>query len=232
MQSTIAIVEDDPDQRRNYVDALERRGYRVQVYHSRPAAQEVFMHTLPDLAILDIMLGDDLDGGFELCRYLLSRDPDLPVIFLTGRSDDIDRISGLRLGAWDYQAKPVSLAFLVERVASLLRIRDLKAGTAKQREVECIGELEIDQDRLEARWQGQVLQLTFTEFNLLTEIVRCSKGRGASYEDLARATRQGLVENNTVNTHVMHLRRKLQGLDPGFDAIRNVYGYGYRWSLS
>ena len=227
MPKTIAVVEDEADQRDNYVDALSRQGYRVQALSGRDEALAAFSTELPDMAILDIMLGEDMDGGFDLCRELLLRNPELPIIFLTSRADDIDRISGLRMGAWDYQAKPVSLSYLAERVASLFRIMEMKAGATHNARV--VGDLVLDEQRLEVRWQGQLLALTYTEFRLLQAIVEGSDGRGASYQALADATRQGVVENNTINTHVLHLRRKFRELDTGFDRIRSVYGYGYRW---
>lgn len=237
MPKTIAIVEDDPDQRQNYSDALSRRGYQVQGHASREAALRAFDVQLPDMAILDIMLGEDIDGGFELCRELLRRDPNLPVIFLTSRADDIDRISGLRLGAWDYQSKPVSLSYLSERVGSVFRILDRNgdrngevAGQHKGASVREIGPLRLDEQRVEAQWREAPLALTYTEFRLLLAIVDGSEGRGASYQQLADATRQGVVENNTINTHVLHLRRKFRRLDGGFDRICSVYGYGYRWA--
>jgi two-component system OmpR family response regulator len=227
MPKTIAVVEDEADQRDNYVDALSRRGYRVQALSGRDEALAAFSRELPDMAILDIMLGEDMDGGFDLCRELLLRNPELPIIFLTSRADDIDRISGLRMGAWDYQAKPVSLSYLAERVGSLFRIMEMKAGATDQARV--VGDLVLDEQRLEVRWQGHPLALTYTEFRLLQAIIEGSDGRGASYQELVDATRQGVVENNTINTHVLHLRRKFCQLDAGFDRIRSVYGYGYRW---
>ena len=230
MPHTIAIVEDDPDQRHNYADALSRRGYRVLQAGSRAQALELFEREMPDLAILDIMLGDEIDGGFDLCRALLARNPELPVIFLTSRTDDIDRISGLRIGAWDYQSKPVSLAYLVERIGAWFRILDMRRGGPTLIQAQTIGELVLDEARLEARWRGLVLSLTYTEFRLLAAIVAGSGGRGASYDTLADETRQGVVENNTINTHVRHLRRKFRALDTDFDCILNVHGFGYRWA--
>ncbi|GAB6043369.1 response regulator [Endothiovibrio diazotrophicus] len=230
MAKRIAIVEDDEDQRLNYADALTRRGFEVAAYADRPSALAGMAEQPPSMAILDIMLGEEVDGGFDLCRELLAREPELPVIFLTSRVDDIDRISGLRLGAWDYQAKPVSLAFLAERVSSLFRILEMKQGNGAGESAETVGELRLDERRLEVSWRGQALSLTYTEFNILAEIVAKRGARGASYDGLARATRQGVVENNTVNTHVLHLRNKFRQLDPAFDCIKSVYGFGYRWN--
>ena len=109
MAKLIAIVEDDPDQRSNYTDAIIKKGYTVNAYGTREEALEGIDKELPDLAILDIILGEEVDGGFQLCRDLLAKAPNLPVIFLTERIDEIDKISGLRLGAWDYLPKPISL---------------------------------------------------------------------------------------------------------------------------
>lgn len=229
MDRTIAIVEDDPDQRQNCADALTRRGYQVQAYGSRVEAQAAFDEKLPDLAILDIMLGAEQDAGFDLCRYLLARKSDLPIIFLTSRTDDIDRISGLRLGAWDYQTKPVSLEFLAERVSSVFRILNINQEKELTENVQHIGDLTIDSERMQIAWQGQSLVLTFTEYSVLQELINKKDARGASYDELAEATRQGVVQNNTINTHILHLRNKFRDIDKDFDCINSVYGFGYRW---
>ena len=226
MNHTILVVEDDPDQRDNCADALRRRGYGVLACADLDDARATMTDQLTDLAILDIMLGDDHDGGFTLCRELLARTPELPILFLSSRSDDIDRISGLRLGACDYQVKPVSLDFLVEKVAALLRMRQPTAPTNR---TQVHGALELDDERCAAAWHGTPLPLTLTEFRVLHAIVDPGHARGASYDRLAEATRQTVVTNNTINTHVRNLRHKFRELDPEFAAICNVYGFGYRW---
>ena len=106
MSRTIAIVEDDTDQRENYADALSAQGYQVKTYANRPQALAAFKQSLPDLVILDIMLENERDGGFDLCRELRGMSTHLPIIFLTARDSDIDQVSGLRLDAWDYLTKP------------------------------------------------------------------------------------------------------------------------------
>ena len=118
----VAIVEDDPDQRENFTDALRSNGYDVVSYPNRARALEGMQKNMPDLAILDIMLENEMDGGFDLCRDLRAMAPKLPIIFLTARDSDIDRVSGLRLDAWDYLTKPLNLQFLTVRVNSLFRI--------------------------------------------------------------------------------------------------------------
>src|SRR5262249_30516668 len=156
MAKRIAIVEDDPDQRANYRDAITKKGYLVTAYANRQQALEGFDQELPDLVILDIILGDEVDAGFQLCRDLLARAPSLPVIFLTERIGEIDKISGLRLGAWDYLPKPISLDYLAERISSLLRISEARASadSAESPTAKRIGDLMLDQDALLVSWKG------------------------------------------------------------------------------
>ena len=230
MAKSIAIVEDDPDQRSNYTDAISKKGYEVRAYGSRDEALEGFDQALPDLAILDIILGEEVDAGFQLCRDLLARSPNLPVIFLTERIDEIDKISGLRLGAWDYLPKPISLDYLAERISSLLRIneaRDQQASTDKKSRQ--IGDLALDQDALLASWKGERIDLSGTEFRMLAKLVRMP-GHAVSYENLMHATMQSIVSNNTINTHMRNIRKKFEKVDISFSSIKSEYGYGYRWS--
>jgi two-component system, OmpR family, response regulator len=231
LAKTIAIVEDDPDQRSNYTDAITKKGYEVRAYGSREEALEGFDEQLPDLAILDIILGEEVDAGFQICRDLLSRSPNLPVIFLTERIDEIDKISGLRLGAWDYLPKPISLDYLAERISSLLRINEARdqETQADNPAARKIGDLSLDQDALLASWKGERIDLSGTEFRMLAKLVRMP-GHAVSYETLMNATMQSLVTNNTINTHMRNIRKKFEKIDPEFACIKSEYGYGYRWS--
>lgn len=230
MPKTIAIVEDDADQRENYRDAITKKGYRVNAYASRQEALAGLEDGLPDLVILDIILGEEVDAGFELCRDLLARSPSLPVIFLTERIEEIDKISGLRLGAWDYLPKPISLEYLAERISSLLRINEARyqqnhGSSASGRR---IGDLLLDQDALLVSWKGEPIDLSGTEFRMLAKLVRVP-GHAVSYETLMNATMQSLVTNNTINTHMRNIRKKFERVDPEFASIKSEYGYGYRW---
>ena len=231
MSKTIAIVEDDPDQRANYVDAITAKGYEVTEYENRETALTGFKHRLPDLVILDIVLGDEFDAGFELCRDLLTRTPSLPVIFLTERIDEIDKISGLRLGAWDYLPKPISLDYLAERIASLLRIDEARTASPANASdnSRTVGDLDLNQDALLVSWKGQRINLSGTEFRMLSKLVR-RPGHAVSYETLMDATMQSFVTNNTINTHMRNIRKKFQAVDSKFACIKSEYGFGYRWS--
>jgi two-component system OmpR family response regulator len=227
----IAIVEDDPDQRANYADAISKKGYTVNAYGSRSEALSGFDAELPDLVILDIILGEEIDAGFQLCRELLSREANLPVIFLTERIDEIDKISGLRLGAWDYLPKPISLDYLAERISSLLRINEARdtPGAQRQSNAKTIGDLSLDQDALLVSWKGERIDLSGTEVRMLAKLVRVP-GNAVSYETLMNATMQSLVTNNTINTHMRNIRKKFEKLDSNFACIKSEYGFGYRWS--
>src|SRR5215210_9211271 len=130
MAKRIAIVEDDEGIRGNYSDALKRHGYEVAAYATRPEAEAAFDARLPDLAIVDIGLGAEVDGGFELCRRLRSASATLPIVFLTARDSDFDVVSGLRLGADDYLTKDVSLPHLLARISALFRRVDATSQPA------------------------------------------------------------------------------------------------------
>ena len=230
MAKSIAIVEDDPDQRANYIDAITKKGYNVVGYSSRQEALAGFDRELPDLAILDIILGDEVDAGFEICRDLLVRSPSLPVIFLTERITEIDKISGLRLGAWDYLPKPISLNYLAERISSLLRINTARIeSSGNTTTAKLVGDMSIDQEALLVSWQGQPIILSGTVFRMLAKLVRVP-GHAVSYDTLMNATMQSLVTNNTINTHMRNIRKKFENIDSEFDSIKSEYGYGYRWS--
>lgn len=230
------IVEDDADQRNNYKDAIKKKGYEVVAYGNRADALANFEKVAPDLAILDIILGEEVDGGFELCRELLAKSPTLPIIFLTERIDEIDKISGLRLGAWDYLSKPISLNYLTVRIYSLLSLNQSNVqeqGTSLSiqagEDVAAVGDLLLKHDTLSALWKNQLINLSGTEFRMLATLTK-TPGRRISYQALTQAAMQSLVTHNTINTHMHNIRKKIRRLDRSFSCIKNEYGYGYRWS--
>src|SRR3982750_4298542 len=121
MARRIALVEDDPAIRQNYVDALTRAGYEVAAFGDRASASRTLAARLPELAIIDIGLGADVDGGFELCRELRAASARLPSIFPPAPAPDFAVVSGLRLGADDYLPKDVTLPHLLARISALSR---------------------------------------------------------------------------------------------------------------
>ncbi len=230
MSRTIAIVEDEPAIRDNYADLFKRQGYVVNGYASRQEAIEAFRTQLPDLAILDIGLNDEMEGGFDLCRELRNLSSTLPIIFLTARDSELDTVSGLRLGADDYLTKDISLAHLAARVAALFRRIEALQQPVETERILHRGELTLDLDRLYATWQGNTLDLTLTEFWFVHAL--CHRpGHVRSREQLMDAA-SILVDGASISTHIKRIRRKFTRIDNQFDAIETVYGLGYRWNSS
>ena len=228
MNRKIAIVEDDPDQRENYTDALRRQGYEITAYANKEDALAGFEENLPNLAILDVMLGENHDAGFEICTELHKKHPNIPVIFLTARDGEMDRVEGLSLEAWDYLIKPITLDYLTVRVSSLFRIEERLTHNSVEQNDEAHGDLTLNETALSVHWKGKPVELTLTEF-WLVEALAQSPGEAFSYESLMPVTRQTIVEKNTINGHIRRIRIKFKRIDPEFNCIRNVFGVGYRW---
>ena len=227
MSKQIAIVEDEPAIRENYMDALRHHGYAVKGYSDRKKALDAFRMRLPDLAILDIGLGDEMDGGFELCRELRALSSTLPIIFLTARDSDLDTVSGLRLGADDYLTKEISLAHLSARIAALFRRMEALQQPVRQENIIERDALHLDLDRLQVRWKQQLLDLTLTELWFIHALAS-HPGHVRSRNQLMEAANI-LVDATSISTHIKRIRRKFELADPSFDAIESVYGMGYRW---
>src|ERR1700754_1712927 len=143
MKRTAAIVEDDPAIRDNYAAAFTREGYVVRTYPNRSQAMTAFAARLPDLAVIDISLEDEPEGGFDLCRDLRAMSSELPIIFLTARDSELDAVSGLRLGADDFLTKDVSLGPLAARIAALFRRVDALKRPAAAEQIVRRGPLTI-----------------------------------------------------------------------------------------
>ncbi len=223
----IAIIEDEAVIRENYADYLQRQGYSVSGYASRQQALTAFDKALPDLAILDIGLGDEIDGGFELCRELRARSASLPIIFLTARDSDFDSVVGLRLGADDYLTKEISLPHLAARIAALFRRVDALAQSTNETELLVCDDLQLDAQRLSVHWDSAPVALTVTEFWMVHALARRPghvRSRGQLMEDA-----QIYVDEASISSHIKRIRRKFIELDPEFDHIESVYGAGYRW---
>jgi two-component system OmpR family response regulator len=224
----IAIVEDESAILGNYTDVLQRQGYEVDGYANRKAALDNFRTELPDLAILDIGLGDDVDGGFELCRELRALSPTLPIIFLTARDSELDTVSGLRLGADDYLTKDISLAHLTARIAALFRRMEAVQQPVQQDKVIERGELRMDMDRLQITWKGETVDLTVTEIWFVHALAN-HPGHVRTRDQLMDAANI-LVDASSISTHIKRIRRKFCGIDSEFNAIETIYGMGYRWN--
>ena len=210
--------------------ALERAGYPVETYADGLSAWEAFSRRMPDLAILDILL-PRMDG-LELCRKLRGKSESLPIVFLTSKDEELDRVLGLELGADDYLCKPFSMRELVARVKVLFRRLALvgAAGEEPAPALHAAGRLSLDLHRYQARWDGAPLLLTVTEYRLLHALARHPghvKTRGQlmdeAYPDDA------YLAERTIDSHIKRLRKKLEEADAGADPIETVYGLGYRF---
>ncbi len=230
MKKQIAIVEDEPAIRENYADLLSRQGYQVKGYANRQEAITAFRQQLPDLAILDIGLNDEMEGGFELCRELRALSSTLPIIFLTARDNELDTVSGLRLGADDYLTKDISLTHLSARIAALFRrMEALKQPTEPDKILER-GELTVDLNRFQVNWNGVAIDLTLTEFWFVHAL--CSHPGHVRSRDQLMDAANILVDATSISTHIKRIRRKFEDIDHTFNAIETVYGLGYRWNIT
>ena len=229
MQRHIALVEDEQAIRQNYADALLRQGYRVSTYANRNEALTGFTKDLPDLVILDIGLEDDNEAGFDLCRELRARSDSLPIMFLTARDSDLDSISGLRLGADDYLTKDITLPHLTARIAALFRRVDAMRSASKS-EADLIqhGNLKIDCGSLVVEWGGKKVDLTLTEFWIVTSLARIP-GHVKNREQLMQDANI-FVDDGTVTSHIKRIRKKFAQIDASFNSIDTIYGMGYRWN--
>ncbi|MDX1998687.1 MAG: response regulator transcription factor [Thermoanaerobaculia bacterium] len=230
---TIAVVDDEENLRSTVAFALERAGWPVVTYADGLSAWEAFGRRLPDLVILDILM-PKMDG-LELCRRLRSKSETLPIVFLTSKDEELDRVLGLELGADDYLCKPFSMRELVARVKVLFRRLSLAVGGGEDAApaLHTAGSLTLDLHRYQARWNGAPLVLTVTEYRLLHALARHPghvKTRGQlmdeAYPDDA------YLAERTIDSHIKRLRKKLdEARGSGPDPIETVYGLGYRFRL-
>lgn len=224
MSKRVFLMEDDPDIAQLVRSRLEKSGeFSVRVFARGSEFLQAFEEELPDVVILDLALPDT--DGLTLCRELRSWDTTrtLPILMLTARSGEADRVTGLSLGADDYLVKPFSLAELEARVKALLRRVGWERGTAEERYQD--RRLAVDAGSFQVLLDGQPVHLTRREFSLLWYLINL-KGRVASREHILDAV-WGLassVDARTVDAHIRTLRKKL-----GDEVIETVLGVGYRF---
>jgi two-component system, OmpR family, phosphate regulon response regulator PhoB len=225
MGSRILVVEDEPDLADLVALNLRREGHEVVVAHDGSTALAEIQRSQPDLLVLDVMLPDM--SGLEVCRRLRrnAQTIRLPVIMLTARNDEVDRVVGFEVGADDYVPKPFSPRELVLRVDAILR-RTIAPQEVGGPQVIALGDLVIDVPAHRVEVQGQEILLTALEFRLLLDLASRA-GRVQSRDALLERVwgYSPNVETRTVDTHVKRLREKL---GPGAERIETVRGVGYR----
>jgi len=230
MNRRIAIVEDEAAIRENYADVLRKQGYEVQTYANRSDAMAAFDIRLPSLAIIDIGLEDEIDGGFTLCQALRSMSDTLPIIFLTARDNDFDTVSGLRMGADDYLTKDISLPHLSARIAALFRRQDVQDQPTSPENLLSRGKLTLDVGRMTVQWDDKPVPLTVTEFWMVHALAKYP-GHVKSRQVLMQESKI-YVDSSTITSHVKRIRKKFIQMDGNFDCIETVYGMGYRWNIN
>ena len=228
MKRKIAIIEDEPEIRANYCDALKKYGYDVVGFDNRLDAMAHFEHSLPDLVIIDVGLGDDIEGGFEVCRQLRVSSPELPMIFLTARDSELDQILGLKLGADDYLTKDINLPHMMARIVALFRRVDaMQNKVNKPEETLSRGSLDVNVDRMRVTWNAHPIDLTVTEFWMLHTLIKYP-GHVKSRDQLMEAANT-VLDDNTITSHIKRIRKKFTLIDKSFNCIQTAYGMGYRW---
>ena len=222
---TIAVIDDEHDVLTSVSIALELESYKVRTYGDGVSALGAFRTSEPDLAIIDIEM-PRMDG-MDVLRRL--RDFScIPVILLTGKTNEVDEILGLRMGADDFMHKPFSQRVLAERVKTVL-----KRATEKEDLANIVierGPLRMDTARHACTWKTIPVSLTVTEFLLLQAIVSrpgVVKSRAALMD--AAYDEQCYVDDRAIDCHIKRLRRKLRAADDSFDMIEALYGVGYRF---
>ena len=232
MSRRIAIVEDEPAIRENYADALRRQGYEVATHATRDAALASFRTRLPDLAVVDLGLGDDPDAGYTLCRELRALSPTVPILILSARDSDVDIVSGLRVGADDYLTKPFSPRELLARIRALLRRAKAQATVADQlAKIRAYRfgtwELNVGLRKLKDS-EGQKVDLTNGEFSLLTAFLSAPQ-RILTRDQLLELSRlhNAEVYDRSIDLQILRLRRKIDA-DPAHpQVITTERGVGY-----
>jgi DNA-binding response OmpR family regulator len=227
-RGTILVIDDEDAVQRLVRFPLEREGYRVLGAVSGEEGLRLVEAEHPDLVLLDLMLpGMD---GIEVCRRLRVLSATLPIIMLTARDDEVDKVLGLEIGADDYVTKPFSLAELRSRVRAVLRRAQRPAGLAGVEDILEAEGVRLDATRRTAERDGEPVQLTYVEFEILRSLMR-SPGRVFSRRALLESVWDSADyrEQRTIDVHIRHLREKLE-VDPSApELIRTVRGVGYRF---
>jgi len=219
----IVIIDDEPDIVELVSIHLKRAGFNVEGFLDGDTFLDFLEHQMPDLIILDLMLPDA--DGFDICKYLKKKDEyaSIPIIMLTAKSEETDRVLGLELGADDYVTKPFSIKELVARVKAVMR---RKGETDSSGMISIGGILNIDTARHEVLLEGADIKLTSTEFRIL-KLLASKKGWVFSRDQILDHLwgQEKAVVDRTVDVHIKHLRSKL-GAAARF--VKNIRGVGYK----
>ena len=223
MSNTLLIADDDTELCELLQEYFEQEGFNVRLAHDGEKALQAARRPGVDVMVLDIMMPKM--NGVDVLR-LLRKESELPVIMLTARGDDLDRIIGLELGADDYLAKPANPRELLARIRAILRRSQGQAGATTLQ----TSDLELNQGRRELLKDGAAVDLTSTEFSILLLLLQ-RKGEVVEKKDLYLAAlgREPVAYDRSIDMHVSNLRRKLGPDQHGDDRIETIRGIGYQY---
>ncbi|MFC1833309.1 response regulator [Thermodesulfobacteriota bacterium] len=228
-EETILVVDDDPHIREVVCFALRSAGFRTVEAKDGREALALVEEQSPDLIVLDILM-PELDG-IEVCRSLRSSST-VPIVFLSSKDEEVDRIVGLELGGDDYVTKPFSPRELVARIKAVLRrAAGSKKSATEERKPKFIGHgrLKLDLDRFQAFWGSAEVVLTVTEFGLVRTLLGYP-GKVYTRDELMSGaySMDNIVTDRTIDSHIRRVRRKFS--DAGGEIVETVHGMGYRLS--
>jgi two-component system OmpR family response regulator len=230
----VLLVEDDDILRRNYETLLIAHHLSVSGCATKAEAIAAFNREHFDVVILDVTLGGEYEAGFDLCQIFRQKKKTAPIIFLTERNEDHDRISGLRLGADDYLTKTISGTYLVARINALIRRVEALVAEGGREDSSAVvrvegntSRLRIDERTSRAYWDGTPLDLSLTQFWILKDLVE-HQGEVRSTTDLMRAAHV-TVQPNTIVVHIKAIHEEIQKIKPDFSCIKSERARGYRW---
>jgi DNA-binding response OmpR family regulator len=234
--SRIAVVDDEKTIRELIRLALENEGQGVEEYADGLEAWEQFRRNLPDLIVLDILM-PRMDG-IEVCKKIrtLPEGARTPIIFLSSRDEEIDKVLGLESGGDDYVSKPFSVRELLARIRAGLRRNGAAGdkaggdGNSRDQGALCFGDLLLDENRYVTAWKNKPVDLTVTEFRIIKNLA-ARPGYIKTREQLMAAAfpEDNFPNDRAADSHIKRLRKKFLEADPGFVELESVYGLGYRW---
>ncbi|HKL15455.1 MAG TPA: response regulator transcription factor [Balneolaceae bacterium] len=227
---SILVVEDNKDLVNLLEINLSDEGYNVQTAMDGEAAIQAFQQTKPSLIILDVML-PKMDG-FDVCKQIRSQDKQVPILMLTAKSEEVDKVLGLEIGADDYMTKPFSIREFLARVKAILR-RANRSSSKSEKNDEKLSykDLVADPNKRRVTLRGESIELTSKEYDLLL-LFFSNPGKAYSREELLNVVWGYSYEgySHTVNSHINRLRSKIEDDPSDPDYIKTVWGVGYRFT--
>lgn len=224
----VLIAEDDPNTRRGLEEILEAEGYQTVAADNGGEALRLFKAESPDFVCLDIMMPGA--SGYDVCREIRRIDPAVPVIFISAKSEEIDKVVGLELGADDFIVKPFGVREVVARIRAVTRRRFAATPAASQPASFRIGDLEVFPAELRARRGAQVIELSLRDVGMLA-LLRKNRGSVVGRDQFFRECwgRDHIPNSRTLDQHIAQLRKRIEADPRNPSIVQTVHGAGYRY---